>query len=145
MAVVGDGINDSLALAQADVGIAVDGGTDVAWETAHVVVLERNLWKVPHAIDLARESLRLIGQNWNLNFYPNTAAIALSLAGVLGPVGATLISNGSAVLATLNGLRPLLNGRRSDQRSNNHAAHGGLQHRAHHSFASSPPRVLPAL
>ncbi|MES4784717.1 MAG: hypothetical protein C4294_01605, partial [Nitrospiraceae bacterium] len=85
-------------------------GADVATETADVALLEGNLWKIPQAIDVARESMQLIRQNWDLVFYPNTAAIGLSLLGLIGPVGATLISNGSAIAATFNALRPLLHG-----------------------------------
>jgi Cu2+-exporting ATPase len=105
--VIGDGINDSPALAYADVSISLKDGSDVARETADVV-LHGDLHGLPDTIDTAREAMRLIRQNLAIVGVPNAAGMALATAGLVNPVLATAINNGSNVAAALNGLRPLL-------------------------------------
>jgi Cu2+-exporting ATPase len=105
--VIGDGINDSPALAYADVSISLKGGTDVARETADVV-LHGDLHGLVDAIDLARETMGLVRQNLAIVAVPNLAGLALATTGAIGPLAATAINNGSATAAAVNALRPLL-------------------------------------
>jgi len=108
VAFVGDGLNDSVALAYADVSVSFERGADIARETADVVLMNNNLLELLEAIAIARETRDLIEQNIALVVVPNLVALGLASTAGLNPLVATTIHNGSAIAAGLNSLRPLV-------------------------------------
>ncbi|HEY9799337.1 MAG TPA: heavy metal translocating P-type ATPase [Leptolyngbyaceae cyanobacterium] len=108
VAFTGDGLNDSIALAYADVAISFGSGSEVARETADVVLMDDNLTSFVDAIAIARQTQAIIKQNISVAVLPNLAALGLATTLGLHPLAATVVHNGSAIAAGLNGLRPLM-------------------------------------
>ena len=102
---VGDGINDSVALGYSDVAIAMNSGADVAIEVSDVVILNNSLDSLKMAIKLGKKTYRFIKQNIAISIFYNSVTIPLAITGYIIPLFAAISMSLSSIFVVFNSLR----------------------------------------